>query len=109
MQRSKSEIFHHFVWATKNRLPLVTEELERPLYRCIEQEAQRLHCVVLAIGGMPDHVHLAVEAPTNVHAAKIMQMVKGISSHFAHERLKDEPVFDWQDNYAVFSLSRPHV
>ncbi len=80
-------MYLHFVWATKRRLPLIVPEVERRLYGCISAEARRLGCEVLAVGGMPDHVHLAVAMPTVLSPAKLMQQVKGVSSHFASEHL----------------------
>ena len=106
MRRSKAEIYLHFVWGTWGRLPLVTPEIERDIYRCIENEAKRLQCTVLAIGGMPNHVHLAVRIPTVVSAAVLAQQVKGVSSTFVRDRLQPDELFRWQEGYSVFSFNR---
>ncbi len=107
-RRNKVEILLHLVWATHKRLPLLTDELERVLYRCMESEATELGCTVLALGGMPDHVHLIVALPTTVTVAKLMKQVKGVSSKLASDLLHHESFFGWDDNYAVFSMSAPH-
>ena len=108
-RKSNVEVYLHFVWATKRRLPLIVPELERRLHGCISGEAKRLDCEVLAVGGMPDHVHLAVAMPTVLSPAKLMQQVKGVSSRFASERLLPSgEVFVWQEGYGVFSFSRSH-
>jgi len=109
MRRSKAEIYLHLVWGTWGSLPLVTEEIERSVYRCIESEAQRLKCIVLAIGGMPDHVHLVVRVPTRVSAAQLAQQIKGVSSTFVRDQLRTGELFRWQEGFGVFSLSRSHV
>ena len=109
MQRSKAEIYLHFVWATARRKLLLVPEIERPIHRCIIEEAQKCGCIVLAIGGMPDHVHLFVKAPTTAAPAAIAQQVKGISSVFANKSLPLEERLRWQQHYAVFSVSRTHV
>ena len=109
MHRSKAEVYFHLVWATWERQPLVTSDVERALYRCIEKEVQSLKCAVLAIGGMPDHVHLVVKAPTRVSPAQLAQRVKGVSSTFARNTLRAGEFFGWQDGYAVFSICPPHV
>jgi REP element-mobilizing transposase RayT len=87
MSRSKSEIYLHLVWATWKRQSLVTSDIERAVYRCIEQQAIGLKCNVLAIGGMPDHVHLAVRTPTYVDASKIVMQAKGVSSTMVRDQL----------------------
>lgn len=109
MRQSKAEIYFHLVWATKGREPWLTPEVERAVYRCIEAEARGMGCVVLGIGGMPDHVHLCVRAPARLSPSEIAKRVKGVSSHFAHDHLPGREGFAWQEGYGVFSLSRTHV
>ena len=108
MQRSKAEVYLHFVWATKRRLPLITPEVERGVYRCIASESKRLGCLVLGIGGMPDHVHLVLKTTTTLSPARIMQYVKGASSRYVQEQFP-HTAFSWQENYGVFSVTRSHL
>ena len=63
---------------------------------------------MLAIGGMPDHVHLAVRVPATVAPFKLMNQVKGVSSALVRKQLLSGELFGWQDGYAVFSFSRSH-
>ena len=83
---------------------MLTEDIERAVYRCIEGEANRLKCRVLAIGGMPDHVHLAVKLPATVEYARLMNQIKGVSSHFVHDRLPGHEGFKWQSGYGAYSI-----
>ncbi|MBV9467655.1 MAG: IS200/IS605 family transposase [Abitibacteriaceae bacterium] len=109
MRRSKTEIYLHLVWATAQRKQIITTPVERLLYRCIQNEVQHLGCTVLALGGMPDHIHLVVQTPATISVAKLAQQVKGVSSTFARDQLTLEEPFQWQDNYAAFSISRSHL
>ena len=74
----------------------------------MQSEAEKLGCNVLAIGGMPDHVHMIIVLPTTVTIAKLMKQVKGVSSKLANDLLAQRSFFSWDDNYAVFSMSPPH-
>jgi REP element-mobilizing transposase RayT len=76
MHRSKTEIYLHLVWATYRRLPLILPEIEAPVHGLIAGEARRVGCDVLAVGGMPDHVHLALRLPPALAVAKLMQQMK---------------------------------
>lgn len=67
-----------------------------------------MDCTVLALGGMPDHVHMVLRYPAKLGISKLLQQLKGISSHFANDRL-GLPLFRWQDGYGAFSLSRSHL
>src|SRR5438045_1336746 len=57
-RRNKLRVCVHFVWATKDRLPLVGADIERDLYRCIRAICADIKCDCLAAGGVEDHVHL---------------------------------------------------
>ena len=106
LQRSKIKIYLHLVWTTHGRAPWILPELERDLYRCIGQEAVRFGCEVLALNGMPDHVHVIVRFPATVALSKLLQAMKGTSSHFARDNFPRTDVgYGWQDNYAAFGIS----
>ncbi len=109
MRRSKSEIYFHFVWATWKRRPWIASAFERELYRCIQDQVQKQSGVVLALNGMPDHVHLIAKVPATLMPSHLMKQIKGVSSVFVNERFEVEEHFRWQEGYAVFSLSRSHV
>ena len=59
-RRSKTEIYFHVVWATWQRQPLFVKEIRKDVYRCIGNEVTKLGGKLLAVNGMPDHVHLLV-------------------------------------------------
>lgn len=106
MQRSRIKIYLHVVWSTYRRSPWITGELERELYRCIAQEAARFKCGVLALNGMPDHIHVILDFPAAVELSKVVQAMKGASSRFARDNFpRTELGYGWQDNYAAFSIS----
>ncbi len=106
MRRNKLALYLHLVWATWDRLPMVTPDIERRVYRNIESEAQKLGCKVLVLNGMPDHIHLVVSIPSTVTVADLVKQVKGVSSHFVNETLKPGTQFKWQGSYGAFTVSR---
>jgi REP element-mobilizing transposase RayT len=110
MRQSKVELYAHLVWATKGRMDALTGGYERRVYRCVVAEARQLGCDVLAIGGMPDHVHLLVRIPSTLNIAVLAQRVKGTSSSLMNElRPEFSDVFRWQSGYACFSVGRDEV
>ena len=97
MRRSKAEMYLHFVWAVKNRMPLLTAEIERDVYRCLHNEAMRLGCPVLAMGGTENHIHMVVKMPRELCAAVLMKQVKGVTSRFVHDSLRGHQGLYWQE------------
>lgn len=71
-------------------------------------EAQLLKAEVLAIDGMPDHVHVLLLFPTTVSIASLVKQMKGAFSSLARN-LWPESFFQWSEGYGVFSVSRAHL
>ena len=106
MRRNKLAIYLHLVWATWDRLPLIDPASERRLYREIESEALKMRCIVLALNGMPDHVHVVLIMSSTVSIADLVKQLKGASSHFYNQVLQPEMPFKWQGSYGAFTVSR---
>jgi REP element-mobilizing transposase RayT len=99
----KVEIYVHFIWTTYDRHPLISPELEGDLYPIIHEMVQRHNAKMLAIGGMPDHVHLLTKFSSTTVLWELVKDAKGVSSNFMNARLGN---FKWRPTYAAFSVSR---
>jgi REP element-mobilizing transposase RayT len=109
MRRSKVEVYLHLVWATWRRQPYLQPEIERAVYRCIEEQVAIMGATLIAIGGVENHLHLLVRIPSKLAIARLMNQVKGVSSKTVHEGFADWTHFRWQDHYAAFSVGRTQV
>lgn len=98
----------HVIWTTQDRETRIIEAIESSVYACIVAEATKLKCKVLAINGMPDHVHLVLLLHPIVCLSKLMNQMKGSSSHLINHVLVLGGGFRWDTTYAAFSLSRRH-
>lgn len=103
------KLYYHFVWGTKNRLPLIDSSIEPELYRVIVAKAQDMGGFVHALGGVEDHVHLAVSIPPKLAPAKFIGDVKGNSSHYVNHVIKPDFAFYWQDEYGVLSFGERNL
>jgi len=103
------KLYYHFIWGTKNRLPLILPDFETALYKAIVSKVQKLGGIHHAIGGMEDHIHLAVSVPPKIAAAAFIGEVKGNSSHFVNQIIKPDFGFFWQSEYGVLSFSERNL
>ncbi len=100
-------LFCHLVWATKNREAIVTPSLEVLLNRSFERTCSELQIDLLAIGLMPDHVHLVVAIPPKVAVAEAVKQLKGTSSRFVAQELRgmlQADSFVWQREYGALTV-----
>ena len=63
------KIYYHFIWATKERIPLIEPSFEPDLYRAVASKVQKMDGFVHAIGGTEDHIHLAASIPPKLAPA----------------------------------------
>jgi len=109
VRQAYTQLYVHLVWATWNRMPLVTEAFRQAIYGCIQDQARKHRCEVLAIGGMEDHVHLLIRFPTMVRISEVVQHAKGASSHLMTHVLDRGGFFKWQGYYGAFTVAKSQV
>jgi putative transposase len=85
------EIHLHFVWVTKYRKPVLTGEVSLRVRELIRQSCREAEVEILKGHVAKDHVHLFVSIPPQVTISRLVQRLKGKSSHhllaeFAHLR-----------------------
>jgi len=98
------KLHYHLVWATHERLPLITSQVEPPMYQATVGKAQELGATVHAIVGTTDHLHLAVSIPPKVSLAAFIGQVKGAASYYVNHQSNAEGIFDWQRGYGALSV-----
>lgn len=97
--------YSHLIFSTKHREALISERLEPDLHAYLSGIANDLGGRVLAIGGMPDHVHVLIRDSKTVADVQLMQGLKGGSSKWVNGNAKSPGKFAWQAGYGWFSVS----
>ena len=100
-----SEINLHFVWHVKHNRPLISEAIEPRLHRFIRNYALKTQDLIFhEVGGIEDHVHIAVTIPPTLKISEWIGKVKGASSHHVNHELVNRKLLDWQRGYGVVSF-----
>jgi len=97
------------IWATWDRLPLITPSIEGRLYAAIATKSRQLKCEPYAIGGVEDHIHLLIRLHPAVSVSQIAKEVKGSSSHLITHEVAPGEFFKWQGAYRAFALRKSEV
>ena len=97
--------YHHCVFSTKERRPLITPQLRDRLWPFLGGIARQNDMKAIEIGGMPDHVHILLSIPSTLSLAKAMQLIKGGSSKWIHDTFPEHRLFRWQIKYGAFGVS----
>jgi putative transposase len=109
MRANFTQLYLHCVWATWDRLPLITSEVQQQLYAAIVRECKCLNCTVIAIGGVDDHVHLLIGFPPTLLLSDLIKQVKGSSAHLITHQIRSKEFFKWQGGYGAFTVSHRDI
>ena len=102
-------LFYHFVWGTKNREQSILPEFESELHSIIAAKAIEMGGIVHAVGGVEDHVHVAVTVPPKISLSRFIGEVKGSSSHAINHAVFPHHNFYWQNEYGVLSFGEKNL
>ncbi len=104
---SLTNLLYHIVYATKERAPLITEDLRPRLHEYLGGTVRGLGGIALEVGGTDDHVHLLVKLPPNVAVSEFLSKLKANSSGWAKRQTGGQ--FAWQGRYGAFTVSESQV
>jgi putative transposase len=97
--------YYHLIWSTSARQPLITPEIEQELYSYIIGKSDALGCIVHAVNGVTDHIHIVVSIPPKISISDYVKQIKGSSAyHMNHIPSASQLAFAWQSGYGVFTL-----
>src|ERR1700722_14829063 len=103
MPQSLSLVLTHLIFSTKDRAPVLKSDIE--IHPYLAGVVRGIGCECFRVGGVVDHVHLAIGLSRTMAIAKLVEELKTSSSKWMKTqspRLKD---FAWQRGYGVFSVA----
>ena len=109
MANTYSSLNIHYVFSTKNRVPMIVGDVKDRLWAFMGGIARENGMKARCIGGIADHAHLLISMPTTLSIAKGIQLIKGGASTWIHETFPEMEHFAWQEVYGAFSVSASHL
>lgn len=104
-----SQIYIQVVFAVKNREALIANAWEERVYQYITGIVQNKGQKMLAINGMPDHLHFFIGMKPNCCLSDLVREVKKSSNEMINENRLSKSKFNWQEGYGAFSYSHSQI
>ena len=109
MANTYTQIHIQTVFTVQNRDCIIKKAWKDELYKYISGIIQNHGHKVLAINGMPDHIHIFFGMRPTQSLSDLMQDIKGDSSKWIKQKGFVKVRFAWQEGYGAFSYSKSHV
>jgi|SRR5690554_3541764 len=100
-----SQIYIQTVFAVEHRASLISPEWEEELYKYITGIVQNKGQKMLAVNGMPDHIHIFIGMKPSCCLSDLVREIKKSSNDFITEKKFSKFKFNWQEGYGAFSYS----
>ena len=105
MGHTFSKLLYHCVFSTRERRPLITDDISERLLSYIAGILRNHNGHLIKGGGTADHVHLLMELDASTPVADAMRLVKANTTKWIHETFPEHAAFAWQTGYAAFTVS----
>ncbi len=104
MPQSLSYLLAHIVFSTKDRDPVLDATVRPALHAYLATVARNVACECFRVGGVADHVHLAVRLSRTITMAQLIEELKTSSSKWLKTQSPTLASFAWQRGYGAFSV-----
>jgi len=109
MANTYTQIHLQLVFAVQNRECIISSVWKNDLYWYITGIIQNIKHKVLAINGMPDHIHILTGMRPTQSLSDLLQDIKGDSSKWINQNWFVLGHFSWQEGYGAFSYSKSQI
>ena len=106
MANTFTQINIQIVFAVQGKQNLIQERNKEELYKYTTGIVHNKGHKLIAINGMPDHVHIFVGMKPRESISDLVRDIKKDSSNFINSKRWFRGKFNWQKGYGAFSYSR---
>ncbi|MEE9311405.1 MAG: IS200/IS605 family transposase [Planctomycetota bacterium] len=97
----------HIVFSTKNREPLITNDLKPELENIMAGIIRNLNVHLVRLNSVEEHCHLLIDLPATMPLSEFVNKLKSNSSRLMNKKNLNRR-FGWQNGYGAFSVSQNH-
>jgi REP element-mobilizing transposase RayT len=109
MPNTYTQLLIHLVFAVQDRQSLIHESMREDLYKYVTGIVQQRGHKLLAVNGMPDHIHLLIGLRPDVALSDLVRDIKAFSAKHVNSEGWVRGAFRWQEGYGAFTLSRSQL
>lgn len=109
MANTYTQMYVHIVFSPKSKQALIGKSWKSELEKYITGIIQNQKHKLLAIGTMPDHIHIFIGYNVNYLIPDLVENIKTSSNSWVKQNKLTQFKFEWQKGYGAFSHSRSQL
>ncbi len=104
MPQSLSFVLVHIIFSTKDRRPFLNDTIRPEMHSYLATVLSTSENACVRVGGVADHVHIAVYLARTESMARLIERLKVSSVKWIKTKGPEFAKFRWQRGYAAFSV-----
>jgi len=109
MSDTFTQLYIQLVFAVKGRYSFIQSTWEENLHKYITAVVQNDNHKMLAINGMPDHIHIFLGLNPAIAISDLVKDIKRASNNWINGKEFTKQKFEWQGGYGAFSYGRSQI
>jgi putative transposase len=106
MPQSLVRTLIHVCFSTKNRVDLITPEIEKDLFGYMHGIVENNKSKLILANGTTNHVHLLISIGKTLSISELVGDIKRDSSSWIKKQEREFSQFYWQEGYGAFSVGQ---
>ena len=109
MGNTYTQLYVHLVFAVKGRKNFIHGTWEQEAYKYITAVVQNDKHKMLAVNGMPDHIHIFIGLNPAIAISDLVKDIKRATNNWINDRNFVQAKFAWQEGYGAFSYGKSQI
>jgi REP element-mobilizing transposase RayT len=104
-----NNLYTHFVFTTKDRLPTIEDTHRERIEKYISGIVNNHECKMYSIYGNPEHIHFLVSRSPAMSEKDLAELIAKASEIFINNNNLCRGKFYWQSSCSAFSVSKKDI
>ena len=104
MPQPLAYVLVHLVFSTRKRRPWLNDGIRGEMHAVLASVLNHSDNICVRVGGVTDHIHIALFLARNESMSKIVERLKVSSSKWIKTKGPEFARFGWQRGYTAFSV-----
>ncbi len=109
MANTFTQMYAQVVFSPKGRQHLILPAIEEKLYQYITGVVKEYDQKLIAVNGMPDHIHIFIGFKPSIKISDLVGDIKTASSKYIKKERLLPGTFAWQDGYGCFTYAHSQL
>ena len=109
MPQSLAQILVHLIFSTKNREPVLSDDIRPELHPYMATIMKGMDSSAILVNSLADHAHVLFHLSKKYPLCDVIEVVKKDSSKWIKTKGRVYRNFHWQSGYGAFSVSQSNL